>query len=119
MRAEGREQGRAVAVPSSRLAPAVVKQICEDDPDVGKEMAGQLPDELADSRSMTVLPRAAINALARLRCAENEYEKARARDWRRSVVSPGTVLPRLLEGVLQARMECRCLGVIAEGVSTP
>ena len=72
MRAEGREQGRAVAVQSSRLAPAVVKQICEDDPDVGKEMAGQLPDELADSRSMTVLPRAAINALARLRCAENE-----------------------------------------------
>ena len=120
MRVEGREDGKAVGVPSSRLAPEAVKQDRRDTPVVGKEMVRQEPpDELAASRSTAVLPPAAINALARLRHAENEYEEVRARDWRRSVVSPGTVLPRLLEGVLQARMECRRLGVIAEGASTP
>jgi hypothetical protein len=112
MRVEDRELGKAVGVSSPRLARAAVKQSYEDDPDDGKGIAREkLPDELAVSRSTAVLPPAAINALARLRHAENEYEEARARDWRRSVVSPGTVLPRLLEGVLQARMECRRLGV--------
>jgi hypothetical protein len=112
MRAEGRELGKAVEVPSSRLAPAVVKQSCGENPDVGKEVAGQeLPDEQAASRSTIVLPPAAIAALARLGHAENEYEQARARNWRRSVVSPGAVLPPLFDAVLQARMECRRLGV--------
>ena len=120
MRVESGEQDQAVGVLSLRLAHAVVKQGCEDDPDVGKEVAGQgVPGELAASRSTTVLPPAAIAALARLRHAENEYEQARARDWRRSVVSPGAVLPRLFDVVLQARMECRRFGVIAEGVSSP
>ena len=120
MRVEGREEGKAVGALYSGLAPEAVKQDRRDTPVVGKGMARQeLPDELAASRSTAVLRPAAINALARLRRAENEYEEARGRDWRRSVVSPGTVLPRLLEGVLQARMECRRLGVIAEGASTP
>ena len=120
MRVEGREEGKAVGVLYSGLAPEAVKQNRRDTPVVGKGMARQeLPDELAASRSTAVLPPAAINALARLRHAENEYEEARARDWRRSVVSPGAVLPALFDAVLQARMECRRLGVIAEGASTP
>jgi len=79
-------------------------------------MAGQeLPDERAASPSTTVLPSAAIAAaLARLGNAENQYKQARARDWRRSVVSPGAVLPPLFDAVLRARMECRRLGVIEE-----
>jgi hypothetical protein len=112
LRVEGREQDKAVGVLYSGLAPEAVKQNRRDTPVVGKGMARQeRPDELAASRSTAVLPPAAIKALARLRHAENEYEEARGRDWRRSVVSPGTVLPPLLHAVLRARMECRRLGV--------
>jgi len=115
MRVEDREQAKAVGV-SSRLALSRVKQSCENDPDVGKEMARrQVADELASAPSTTVLPPAAIAALACLRHAEAEYEQARARDWRRSAVSPGAVLPVLFDAVLRARMECRRLGVITEG----
>jgi hypothetical protein len=111
MRAEGREEGKAVGVLSG-LVLAAVKQSREDVPVNGKAMARQGPtNELAATRSTTVLPPAAINALARLGHAENEYEQARARDWRRSAVSPGAVLPPLFDAVLRARMECQCLRV--------
>jgi hypothetical protein len=112
MRVEDREQSDAGGVLSSSVAAAPVKQKRGDAPDVGKEMARHLvADELATARSTTVLPPAAIAALARLRRVENEYEEARSRDWRRSAVSPGAVLPALFEAVLQARMECQRLGV--------
>jgi hypothetical protein len=67
--------------------------------------------ELPAGRSTPVLPHAVTAALAHLRRAENEYERARACDWRRSVLSPGVVLPPLFDAVLRARMECRRLGV--------
>jgi hypothetical protein len=90
-----------------------------DVPDVGTALSRQVHEgEQAAERSTTVLPPAVIAALARLRQAENEYEQARARDWRTSVLSPGAILPQLFEAVLRARMECRRLGVIEERVTT-
>jgi hypothetical protein len=71
--------------------------------------------ELASARSTTVLPPAVMAALARLRHAEDEYERARARDWRRSVVSLAMVLKPLADVVLRARMECRRIGVRPDG----
>jgi hypothetical protein len=74
--------------------------------------------DLEAARSTTVLPPAVMAALARLRHAEDEYERARARDWRRSVVSPAMVLQLLADAVLRARVECRHLGLIEGCVNT-
>jgi hypothetical protein len=96
MRVEGCEQGRkALRVPSFLDGPPE-GETSRSDLDVGIAMVRQVHEGgLAGERSTTVLPPAAIAALARLRRAENEYEQARARDWRRSVLSPGAVLPPL------------------------
>jgi transposase len=50
-------------------------------------------------------------ALARLRGAEDAYERARKLDWRRSLVAPGVVLQPLANEVLRARAEYRRIGV--------
>jgi len=79
MRVEGREDGKAVGVPSSRLAPEAVNQNRRDTPVVGKGMARQeLPDELAASRSTAVLPPAAIieNSISNGYAASTETERA-------------------------------------------
>ena len=119
MRAEGREQGKTVGVRHSEEFAPGVEASRSAMPDVGQALTRHVHGgEFAAARSTTVLPPAVIAALARLRHAENEYEQARARDWRRSVLSPGVVLPPLFEAVLRARVECRHLGLIEGCVST-
>lgn len=119
MRAESREQGKPVGVGSSEEGVPGVEESRTDMPGVGKALTRQMhAGELAAARSTTVLPPAVFAALARLRHAENEYEKARARDWRRSVLSPGVVLPPLFDAVLRARMECRRIDVTPDGTCT-
>ena len=121
MRDEGREQAKTVGVPSSQEGAPGVEASRSAVPDLGQALTRQMhAGELPAERSTTVLPPAVMAALARLRHAGNEYEQARARDWRRSVLSPGVVLPPLFEPVLRARMECRRIGVTPDGtVHTP
>jgi len=69
---------------------------------------------LVVDRSTAVLPDAISEALGRLRDAEADYERARARDWRRSLVAPSLILPPLLEAVQRARLECQRLGLPVE-----
>jgi hypothetical protein len=121
MRDEGREQAKTVGVRSYEECAPGVEASRSAMPDVGQALTRQMhAGELAAARSTTVLPPAVIAALARLRHAEHEYERARARDWRRSVVSPAMVLQPLADAVLRARMECRRIGVTPDGtVHTP
>jgi hypothetical protein len=97
-----KSSSEALGVPLGRRNP--------DAPGAGRDQAGRGPaDALGADRSTPVLPSAA--ALARLHHAEQEYERARVRDWRRSVVAPSVILQPLAEAVRRARMECRRLGV--------
>ena len=75
--------------------------------------------ELAASRSTPDLPSTVAAALDRLRQAQTVDERARAGDWRRSVVSPAVVLRPLYEAVLGALAECRQLGVPEDLLRAP
>jgi hypothetical protein len=115
LRAKGHEQGPA-EVPSSELLPSsgrlAVLGSASPVPAGGKAVARSEPAHaLAADRSTPVLQDATAAALARLRDSENEYERARRRDWRRSAVAPAIFLQPLADAVLRARMECRRLGV--------
>jgi hypothetical protein len=119
MRDEGREQAKTVGVRSSEEFTPGVEGSRSDTPDVGQALTRQMQaGELAAARSTLVLPAAVAAALARLRHAQNEYEQARARDLRRSVLSPGAVLLPLFDAVLRARLESRRIGVTPDGTRT-
>jgi hypothetical protein len=79
MRVEDREEGKAVGVPYSRLAPEAVKQNRWDTPDVGKEMARPELDRLAASRSTMFYrptPLLLSPAFAKRRTSTNKLERA-------------------------------------------
>ncbi len=110
-----RDRRAALRARPPAAAPIVARPSDTTPADLGT-VRDVLPGALTADCSTAVLPAAVAAALAHLRHAESEYERARARDWRRSAVSPATVLQSLSDAVLRARTECRCLGVPEQGL---